>query len=642
MDKNTVIGFILIGLVFIGFTLLNRPSKEQMEARQRYRDSIATVQYEMQLEAMKEQQVNEQTVLPEISMAEMPDSVLHDHLFRNFGVFAGAATGTEEIITLENNNIEVRINSKGGFVGYARVKDYVTYNKEPLVLFENEEASFNATFGTANNLIVNTSDLYFTPVNISPYSVTMRLHAGDQGVIDFVYTLHPDDYMLGFVIQTSGLNGLLALSTNSLDIQWSQKMRIQEKGRKLENQYTGLYYKFHADNVEHFGEAKDDNKKISTRLKWVGYKNKFFSSVLIADDAFTSTSLTATQNESDSRYLKEFNTVTSVAFTPSKNESIGFRYFFGPNKYTLLRAYDKDVETAEFLELDKLVPLGYNWIRPISKYFILPIFNFLGKYMTNYGLIILLLTLIVKIVLFPLTYKSSMSQARMRVLKPQVDELKLKFPKKEQAMELQQATMALYSSAGASPMSGCLPMLLQMPILIALYWLFPTTIELRQQSFLWAEDLSTFDAIVSWEANIPLISSFIGNHISLFCLLMTIVNIVSTKMTSAMNAGQQQMAGMSMMMYMMPVMFFVFFNQNSSGLSYYFLISTLITIGQTMIFRFGVNEEKLLAELEANKKKPKKKSGFMQRMAEMQKQQQEQLRKQQKERDKRQHSSKRR
>ena len=642
MDKNTVIGFILIGLVLIGFTWLNRPSKEQLEAQQRYRDSIATVQYEMQQAAMLEQAKKEEAAMPVVMPEEMSDSTRQVFFQNRFGVFASAVTGTEEIITLENNNIEVRINSKGGGVCYARVKDYFTYNKDPLVLFEEDESMFNVTFGTANNLIVNTSDLYFTPIrNASQNAVTMRLHVGDEGFVDFIYTLYPDDYMLGFVIQTSGLNGLLALSMNALDIQWNQKMRIQEKGRKLENQYTGLYYKFSADNVEHFGEAKDDSKQISSRLRWIGYKNKFFSSALIADGAFSATTLSAKQNLTDPKYLKEFNTMTSVPFSAAKNESIGFRYFFGPNKYILLRAYDKGNDKENLLELDKLVPMGYNWLRPINRYFILPIFNFLGKYMTNYGLIILILTLIVKVVLFPLTYKSSMSQAKMRVLKPQVDALKQKFPKKEQAMEMQQATMALYSSAGASPMSGCLPMLLQMPILFALYWLFPTNIELRQQSFLWAEDLSTYDAIISWEANIPLISSFIGNHISLFCLLMTVVNIVSTKMTSSMNAGQQQMAGMNMMMYMMPIMFFVFFNQNSAGLSYYFLISTLITIAQTMLFRFGVNEAKLLAELEANKKKPKKKSGFMQRLAEAQKAQQEQLRKQQIEREKRQRSSKR-
>ena len=641
MDKNTVIGFVLIFLVLIGFTWLNRPSQEQLEAQQRYRDSIATVQYEMQQAALREQFQKEDT-LPTVMAEDMPDSVRQEFFQNRYGAFASAVTGTEEIITLENNNIEVRINSKGGGVSYARVKDYVTYNKEPLVLFEGDESQFNVTFGTANNLIVNTSDLYFTPIrNISQNSVTMRLNVGDGGIVDFVYTLYPDDYLLGFVIQTSGLNGLIAYSMNALDIQWNQKMRIQEKGRKLENQYTGLYYKFLADNVEHFGEAKDDSKQISTRLKWIGYKNKFFSSALIADGAFAATTLTAKQNLTDVKYLKEFSTTTSVPFSAAKNESIGFRFFFGPTKYTLLRAYDKDNDKENLLDLDKLVPMGYNWLRPINRYFILPIFNFLGKYMTNYGLIILILTLIVKVVLFPLTYKSSMSQAKMRVMKPQVDALKLKFPKKEQAMELQQATMALYSSAGASPMSGCLPMLLQMPILFALYWLFPTNIELRQQSFLWAEDLSTYDAIISWEANIPLISSFIGNHISLFCLIMTIVNLINTKMTSSMNAGQQQMAGMNMMMYMMPIMFFVFFNQNSAGLSYYFLISTLITIGQTMIFRYGLNEAKLLAELEANKKKPKKKSGFMQRLAEAQKAQQEQLRKQQIEREKRQRSSKR-
>ena len=643
MDKNTVIGFILIGLVLIGFTWLNRPSQEQLEAQQRYRDSILAVQYEMQQAALREQAQKKEATLPAAVPEDTPDSV-RQVLFQNkFGVFASAVTGEEEIITLENNNIEVKINTKGGYVCYARVKDYVTYNKEPLILFEDDESTFNVTFGTANNLIVNTSDLYFTPIrNDAQNAVTMRLNVGDQGVIDFVYTLNPDDYMLGFVIQTSGLNGLLALSTNALDIQWSQKMRIQEKGRKLENQYTGLYYKFLADDVERIGEAKDENKQISNRLRWIGYKNKFFTSALIADGAFTTTTLAAKQNETDLKYLKEFTTTTSVPFSLTKNESIGFRYFFGPNKYNLLRGYDKGVDKENLLDLDKLVPMGYNWLRPINKYFILPIFDFLGKFMTNYGLIIFLLTLIVKVILFPLTYKSSLSQAKMRVLKPQVDELKLKFPKKEQAMELQQATMALYSSAGASPMSGCLPMLLQMPILFALYWLFPTNIELRQQSFLWAEDLSTYDAIISWDFNIPLITSFIGNHISLFCLLMTIVNILSTKMTSAMNAGQQQMAGMNMMMYMMPVMFFVFFNQNASGLSYYFLISTLITIGQTMLFRYGLNEAKLLAELEANKKKPKKKSGFMQRLADAQKAQQETLRKQQIEREKKQRSSKRR
>ena len=643
MDKNSIIGFVLIGLVLIGFTYLNRPSPEQVEAQRRYRDSMAMVQYEQQQSVLTQQIVEKEASFNESALEGLSDSVRQVSLQNNFGAFASAATGNDEIITLENNNIEVKINSKGGAVSYARVKDYVTYEKEPLVLFEGGDSKFNVTFVTATNRVVNTSDLYFIPVkNSSQNSVTMRLNVGDGGIVDFVYTLNPDDYMLNFTIKTSGLNGVLAPSTNALDLQWSQKMRIQEKGRKLENQYTGLYYKFLADDVEHFGDAKDEEKQISNRLKWIGYKNKFFATVLIADDSFSATRLSARQEASDPEYLKEFSTTTSVEFSITKEESLGFRYFFGPSKYNLLRAYDDGIANNQQLGLDNLVPMGYKWIRPINKYFILPIFNFLNQFMSNYGLIIFLLTLAVKFVLFPLTYKSYMSQAKMRVLRPQVDELKLKYPKKEQSMELQQATMALYSSAGASPLSGCLPMLLQMPILIALYWLFPTSIELRQQGFLWAEDLSTYDDLIRWNTQIPLISTFIGNHISIFCLLMTIVNVVYSKVNMSMtNTGQQQMPGMNMIMYMMPVMMFFFFNQSSSGLSYYFLISTLITVGQTMIFRFGINEAKLLAKLEANKKKPKKKSGFMQRLNEAQRVQQENLRKQQQQREKQQRSGKR-
>jgi YidC/Oxa1 family membrane protein insertase len=640
MDKNTIIGFILIGLVLIGFSWLNRPTKEQIEARQRYQDSVASV-----MKDFREQTITEQNAtLSEIAPPEgLADSLRLVQAQNEFGVFAAATDGTDELITLENSQIEVKISSKGGYVSYVRVKDYFTYEKAPLVLFEGDDSRFNVTFVTAKNRVVNTSDLYFTPVKGNdPHTVTMRLNVGEQGQVDFVYTLNPEDYMLNFSIRTSGLNGLLAPSTNSLDIQWNQRMRTLEKGRKLENQYTGLYYKFLADDVEHFGEAKDEDKQLSNRLKWIGYKNKYFSSALIADDAFVATTLSAKMETAEANYLKHFYTTTAVAFNLTSGESIGFRYFFGPNKYTLLRSYDKNADADQQLDLDNLVPMGYQWVRPINKYFILPIFDFLGNFISNYGLIIFLLTLAVKLVLFPLTYKSYLSQAKMRVLRPQVEALKEKFPKKEQAMELQQATMALYSSAGASPLSGCLPMLLQMPILIALYWLFPTSIELRQQGFLWAEDLSTYDAVISWNVNIPFISSFIGNHLSLFCLLMTTVNIVYSKVNMSLtNTGQQQMPGMNMMMYLMPLMFFFMFNQSSAGLSYYFLVSTLISIAQTMAFRFGINEKKLLAKLEANKKKPKKKSGFMKRLEEAQRMQQEQLKKQQKEREKRQRSSKR-
>jgi YidC/Oxa1 family membrane protein insertase len=638
MDKNTIIGFILIGLVLFVFSWLNRPDPAQVEAQRRYQeyqDSLARAE-----QLLKQPDALHTTQTPTLSpLADLPDSVREEQLRQAYGPFARATEGEEEFITLENEKIEVRISSKGGSLHSARLKEYVTFDREPLVLFDGrEESSLNLTLVTAANRIINTSELYFTPVrSADARSAVMRLAIGEDSYMDFTYTLDPDDYMLHYTVRGVGLNGILSPNTNSLDINWRQKARQLEQGRKYENQYTGLYYKYVADDVEHLSETKDDDEQVSNRLKWIGYKNKFFSTVLITGDAFVATRLQSKQFE-EGVYLKEFNATTSVAFSLTGEEPVTFRYYIGPNKYRLLQTYDRNApEGQKPLMLDNLVPLGAKFFRPINQYFIVPIFNFLGDHFTNYGLIIFLLTLIVKTLLFPLTYKSYISSAKMRVLRPQVEEINAKYPKQEQAMERQKATMDLYSRAGASPMSGCLPMLLPMPILIALYWLFPTAIELRQESFLWAKDLSTFDAVITWQGNIPLISSFIGNHISLFCLLMTIVNVVYTKYNMEMtNTGQQQMPGMKMMMYIMPVMFFFIFNQNSSGLSYYFFISTLITIIQTLSFRFLVNEEKLLLKLEENKKKPKKKSNFMQRLEAAQRAQQEQLRKQQQQKNKKQ------
>ena len=322
--------------------------------------------------------------------------------------------------------------------------------------------------------------------------------------------------------------------------------------------------------------------------------------------------------------MKNCSLTASVPFDVRGNQQANFRYYFGPNKFSLLQAYDDDATADNKLQLDKLVPLGMSVFRWVNQYFVIPIFNFFGNFINNYGIIIFLLTLVVKIFLFPLTYKSYMSSAKMRVLRPQIEEINAKLPGQDNAMARQRATMELYSKAGVSPMSGCLPMLLQMPILLALFAFFPSAIELRQESFLWAHDLSTYDAIVSWNTYIPIITPYFGNHISLFCLLMTITNVIYTKFNMEQtNTGQQQMPGMKVMMYMMPLMFLVFFNQYASGLSYYYFISTLITIIQTLIFRYTINEDKLLAKLEANKRKPRKKSGFMARLEEAQRMQQE-------------------
>jgi YidC/Oxa1 family membrane protein insertase len=419
----------------------------------------------------------------------------------------------------------------------------------------------------------------------------------------------------------------------TLDIQWSQKIRQQEKGRKYEDRYAYLTYKYLSDDVEHLRENKDDVKNISNKVKWIGYKDQFFSSVLIAEKSFESTKLES-KYFSEGNYLKEYSSSASVPFINNSSESLKFNYYFGPNDYSLLKNYDKTKFEGQNLELEKLVPLGWSLFRYVNKWIIIPVFGWLTGWCGNLGLAIFLLTLIVKIVLFPLLYKSFMSSAKMRVLRPQIEQITAKYPGSENAMTRQQKNMELYRQVGVNPMAGCLPMLLQMPILFALFMFFPSAIELRQQSFLWANDLSTYDAVIHWEAYIPLVSPYFGNHISLFCLLMTIVNIVYTKYNMEQtNTGQEQMPGMKVMMYIMPLFMLVFLNSYPAGLNYYYFISTLITVMQTIAFRFFLNEDKLLAKLEANKSKAKpakKKSGFMARLEEAQRKQQAMLREQQK------------
>ncbi|MDL2256345.1 membrane protein insertase YidC [Parabacteroides sp. OttesenSCG-928-K15] len=633
MDKNTILGFILIGLVLFAFSWLNRPTPEQIEAQRRYQDSIAKIEYLQPVEDKRENQAEESNTLSAAAI----DSLQQVRLESNFGVFAHAMSGTEGYATLENEKVEIRLSHKGGHVSYARLKEYDNYNGDPLVLFDKDEVVFDFTLVTATNRILSTRDLYFTPVKGNdPNALTMRLATGTDSYLDFIYTLTPDDYMMSYSIKAVGMNGVLSPSTNALDLIWTQDIRQQEKGRKFEDRYAALHYKFIADDVEKLSEAKNDSKKISNRLKWIGYKDMFFSTVLIIDgEGFEGTTLESKPLTSD-LHLKNYKTSTSVPFDIQGRESTDFTYYFGPNSYADLKAYDKGVPKDQQLDLERIVSLGSSVFRWVNQYFIIPLFDFLGRYFNNYGLIIFLLTLVVKIVIFPLTYKSYMSSAKMRVLRPQVEALNEKYPGEAKAMERQKATMELYSRAGASPMSGCVPMLLQMPILIALFMFFPSAIELRHESFLWAKDLSTYDAIVSWNTHIPFITPYFGNHISLFCLLMTVTQIIYTKFNMEMtNTGQQQMPGMKMMMYLMPLMFLVFFNQYASGLTYYYFISTLMTIAQTLAFRFFINEEKLLSKLEANKKKPQKKSSFMKRLEEAQKQQEEVLRKQKQQQQKR-------
>lgn len=625
MDKNTITGFVLIGILLFAFSWFNQPSTEQIEAQRRYNDSIAKLEQQLQVE---EQQKTLASTLPAETLA-LPDSARNARLQQTFGGFAEAMTGANEQFSLENELVEVKFSSKGGNLSYARLKEYKTYDSLPLALFDETQTALNIALITATNKVVNSSDLYFTPVRGSnPNSLTMRLNAGDGAYLDFIYTLPANEYRMDFTIQGTGLNGILAPNTTSFDLTWEQKARQLEKGRNYEDRYTALYYKLMSGDVDNLSESGNDNESVSEHLKWIAYKNKFFSTVLIAKEGFGPSTLDS-KAVTDPGILMNFKTATSIPFDLQGKTPTALQYYIGPNLYGLLNSYDKGIASDQQLDLERLVPLGASVFRAINKYFIIPVFDFLGKYISSYGLIILLLTLLVKTILFPLTYKSYMSSAKMRVLRPQVEEINAKYPGQEKAMERQKATMELYSRAGASPMSGCVPMLLQMPILIALFMFFPSAIELRHQSFLWASDLSTYDAIISWDAQIPLVSTYFGNHISLFCILMVAVNLIYTKFNMELsNTGQQQMPGMKAMMYMMPLMLLVFFNQFASGLNYYYFISTLITVAQTVLFRYTINEEKLLAKLEENKKKPMKKSGFMKRLEEAQKAQEDQLRKQ--------------
>ena len=611
MDKNTIIGFLLIAALLFGYSWLNQPTPEEL-AQARYNDSIAMVQArELQNMLNEEQKPAE----------ELLDSAEIDAKIKSkFGVFSNASQGESEKITLSNDLLEVQFDSKGGVPVKATLKEYSRYDSLPVVLFDETDNKLGFLFKPSGR-VISTNDLYFVPQQTSDSTLMMTLFSDAGSTFTMKYTLPSDSYMLDVQVMQEGMEYVLPHNLTNLDFVWEQKLRSQEKGRLFEERNSALYYKRSGAEVDNLSEADEDSENVQLGIKWLGFKNQFFSSVLIANNRFNGAQLYSKAIKDDSTYLKAFKAETSFDYNPINPEGPSFKIFMGPNLYPLLKSYDSGVEEADELNLDELIPLGWTLFRWINVYLIIPVFTFLGGFIGNYGLIILLLTIIIKIIILPLTYKSYMSTAKIRVLRPQIEEINAKYPGNEKALERQRATMELYSKAGASPMSGCLPMLLQMPILIAMFAFFPSSIELRGESFLWADDLSTYDAILTWDANIPVISWIFGNHLSLFCLLMTITNIIYTKINMDSQASGAQMPGMKWMMYLMPVMFLVFFNNYAAGLSYYYFVSLLITILQTFAFRKFVDEEKVLAKLKENQKKPRKKSGFMARLEEAQKRQ---------------------
>lgn len=607
MDRNSIFGIILIAGILIVWSTLNKPSKEEIEAARFKRDS---------LELVRQQQIVQQAKIKveQIQNTEIvnTDEAENINQFKSqFGSFADAAVGTQEFTTLENELLKIKIANKGGRIYSVELKDYKTYSQKPLVLFDGDSTVFGLNFFSENKSII-TNDLYFVAQEKTSNSVKMRLYAGDNRYIEYVYTLNPDSYLVDFDINFIGMNEIVASNLSVIDLKFSMYSPQQEKGAQNENMYTTMGYKFYQDEVKSLtSRNKNESKEeLNTKLKWISYQQQFFSTILVADSYFSNAIIEYKNLENSAKYLKHFESTIGIPFEYSAKSTIPLSFYFGPNHYTTLK--------KQKLEFEKIIPLGWGIFGWVNRFAVIPVFNFLHKYIISYGLIILILTILIKIVLFPLTYKSYLSTAKMRVLKPEIDEINKKFPKKEDAMKKQQATMAMYKKVGVNPMGGCIPMVIQLPILFAMFRFFPASIELRQQAFLWADDLSSYDSILNLPFNIP----GYGDHVSLFTLLMTVALIFSSKInTGQMNDANQQMPGMKFMMtYMMPVMMLVFFNRYAAGLSYYYFLSNVITLGQTLFIRRFVDDEAILKKLHENKKKPVKKSKWQERLEEAAKQ----------------------
>ncbi len=624
----------MIFAILVVFSVINRPSQEEIEAAKHRRDSTAQVEAVKSAQLEQERQQN----LQNEGNAAAPDSAAEANNVQQkanqFGAFGKAAIGEEQFYTLENNIVKITFTNKGGRIYSVELKDYKTHDSLPLILFDGNNTEFGLNFFSQNRTI-QTEQLYFQTstqqkdivVNGPPVkranegkikfneenpggteSINFRLELAQGQYLEYVYTLPYNSYLVDFDINMRGMNNYIATNQSYLNFNWAIDVPRQERPSKFgEDRYTNITYKFFEDDVDNLSQNKSDEESLSTRIKWIGFKQLFFNSTIIADESFPNAFVRSTKLEDDPKHLSRFYAEIAVPYGGTANEQVGMQFYFGPNHYQTLKQYSD-------LNLERMVYLGYAIVRPVNKYLIIPVFNFLRRYISNFGIIILLLTVFIKTLLFPFTYKSYTSQAKMRALKPEIDELNSKFGK-DKPMEKQQATMALYKKAGVNPMGGCLPMLLQFPILIAMFFFFPTSIELRQESFLWAHDLSTYDSILNLPFSIP----FYGDHVSLFVLLMTITTIISTKMNQQATASQG-MPGMQTMMYLMPIMFLFILNNYSAGLSYYYFLANVITIGQTYLIRSFIDEDKIRAQLQVNKKKTVKKSKFQKRLEDMAKQ----------------------
>ena len=620
MDKNTLVGFVLIGAVIVGFGIYNRPSQEERARAQHYQDSIQQILQKQEEMKMAQDVAAQQTAR-----------------YDSTSQFYASTSGEETFTKLENNVVQLLFTNKGGRVCKATLKEYNDQKHEPLVLFDGTDASLNFGFEGKNENIL-TEQMYFKTVNATDSSVTMRLDAANGGHLDLNYRLLPNSYMVDLTVQAVGMQNFFSPSVKNMTIDWKQRARQMEKGYNFEQRYTSLTYKPADDDFDYLSETKDEKETIPAVLDWVAFKNQYFSCVFMAEKSFENATLESKMEQQGSGYMKNYAADMQSFFDPTGAQPSHFQFYFGPNHFkTLLASNDLSFKDKD-QELEDLVYLGWPIIRLINRWFTINLFDWLSSMGLSMGIVILLMTIIVKVLVLPTTWKSFISSAKMRALKPYVDKINAKYPKQEDALKKQQETMALYREYNVSPMGGCLPMLIQTPVFMALFFFVPNAIELRQESFLWASDLSAYDDLISWNMHIPLL----GNHLSLFCLLFSLTTVLNQiiMMKQQDMGNNPQMAAMKWMMYIMPVMFFFIFNEYASGLSYYYFISGLIGIITMWIMRRMTDEKKLLAQLEANKKAPAthKPTGLMAKLEALQKEQ-ERLQKEREEQMKR-HSKK--
>ena len=640
MDKNNIIGFLLIAAVLIGFSWYNQPSAEEQRAAF-VKDSIEQANKSQsekaaQMEKNKRQQAEKQKVLSDTT-----------------SLFHKALTGNVERIVLKNKKVELTFSSKGAYVEQAIIKGYVGHNikvkngsadKKNLTLFSGADQSFSYLLN-AKETNINTAELYFVPSEVSDSTVTFIADAGEGKSLTLKYELG-QDYMLHMQMSVQGMAGLFAPGTQTMDVDWKDKARQQERGFSFENRYATLTYHKKDGGTDYLNETKEEiDKSIEEQIDWVAFKNQFFSAVMIAKNNFQSNALmTSIPQEKGSGYLKQYEAKMKTFFDPTGKKASEFEFYYGPNDFRLLQKMEKESQFHKDLQMQRLVYLGWPLFRIINRWFTLYVFDFLTSMNINMGIVLILITLLLKLLTYPMVKKSYMSSAKMRVLKPKLDEATKQFDKPEDQMQKQQAMMAEYAKYGVSPLSGCLPMLIQAPIWIAMFNFVPNAIQLRGESFLWIKDLSTLDPIWEWNHNLWLI----GDHLSLTCILFCVANVLYTMMTMRQQkdqmVGQQadQMKMMQWMMFLMPIMFFFMFNDYSAGLNFYYFVSLFFSAAIMWALRKTTNDEKLLAILEKryqeNKANPKKQSGLaarLQAIQEMQQKQQEELKQKKQELNKR-------